>query len=412
MNNLMKWLEEKFTPKMQKVNHNIWIVTLKDSVNQTIPLVFLGSIFAMLTLPGSIFNLSWWPNFWTPQGWTMGMISLMISFLIPFNLMEKLKLRRSRFVAAITGIILYAITITPQLMVDGVVGFGHSAFGAGGMFIAIVTGIVVGLVFRLFGRFSFFKEDSVIPDFVRQWFDQLLPMGLVTVAGWILIDLLGFDLYNTIMSVFSPLQNFAQTFPGFMLMIWLYTFLYCMGISSWVLTPITTPILLSAIEANMAGDALYVNTNSFGYAYLYIGGVGCTLALAFLMVFKAKSKKLSALGKASIIPSIFNINEPVVFGCIAWNPILMIPMNLCTIVVAFLAYLFTKIIPMGVIPNITFSIWYCPYPICTWLATGGSLLSVLLVILLFFVTLVIWYPFFSIYDKQCVEEESREGKQE
>ena len=152
MNRLMKWLEEQFTPRMQKVNHNIWIVTLKDSVNQTIPLVFLGSIFAMLTLPGSVFNLSWWPNFWTPQGWTMGMISLMISFLIPFNLMEKLKLRRSRFVAAITGIILYAITITPQLAADGTIGFGHSAFGAGGMFI---TGILVGLVFRLFGRFSF-----------------------------------------------------------------------------------------------------------------------------------------------------------------------------------------------------------------------------------------------------------------
>ena len=376
MNKLMNWLEENFMPKMQKVNHNVWIVVLKDSVNQTIPLVFLGSIFAMFTLPGSIFNISWWPNFWTPQGWTMGMISLMISFLIPFNLMEKLKLRRSRFVAAITGVILYAITITPQLIADGTVGFGHSAFGAGGMFIAIVTGLLAGLVFRVFGKFSFFKEDSVIPDFVRQWFDQLLPMGLTVVAGWLLIDILGFDLYSTIMSIFMPLQNFAQTFPGFVLMIWLYTFFYCMGISSWVLTPISTPILLAAIEANMAGTALFVNTNSFGYAYLYIGGTGCTLALAFLMAFKAKSKKLNALGKASIVPSIFNINEPVVFGCIAWNPILMIPMNLCTIAVAVLAYVFTKIIPFGVIPNINFSIWYCPYFFTIFFNTSATFLDV------------------------------------
>ena len=404
----MNWLEEKFMPKMNKINHNVWITTLKDSVNQTMPLVFLGSIFAVMTLPGSIFGLSWWPNFWTPQGWTMGMISLMIAFLLPFNLMEKLRLRRSRIVAGISGIILYAITITPQLVESGTVGFGHSAFGAGGMFIAIVTGIIVGLVFKAFGSFSFFKEESAIPDFVRQWFDQLIPMGLVVVFGWVLIDLLGFDLYHLIMSIFTPLHSFAQTFPGYVIMIWLYTFLYCMGISSWVLTPVTTPILLAAIEANMAGSALYVNTNSFGYAYLYICGTGCTLALALLMAFKARSKKLSALGKASLIPSIFNINEPVVFGAIAWNPVLMLPMNLCTLAVAILAYLFTKVIPFGVIPTINFSIWYCPYPICTYLATGGSITSVILVILLFLVTLAIWYPFFQIYDRQCLEEEGKE----
>ena len=80
----MNWLEEKFMPKMNKINHNVWITTLKDSVNQTMPLVFLGSIFAVMTLPGSIFGLSWWPNFWTPQGWTMGMISLMIALMSAF----------------------------------------------------------------------------------------------------------------------------------------------------------------------------------------------------------------------------------------------------------------------------------------------------------------------------------------
>ena len=44
------------------------------------------------------------------------------------------------------------------------------------------------------------------------------------------------------------------------------------------------------------------------------------------MFFFAKSKQLKALGKVGIIPAIFGINEPVLFGTpIAMNPMLAIP---------------------------------------------------------------------------------------
>lgn len=409
MEKIMNWLEQTFSPAMNKINHNVWIITLKDSINQVMPLIFLGSIFSMLTLPGSVFGWIWWPDFWTPQGWTMGMISLMISFLLPFNLMEKVRLRQSRFIAGISGLILFAIAVSPQLTADEAIGFSHSAFGAGGMFIAIVTGIVKGVIIRLFGKFSFFKEDSAIPDFVRAWFDQLLPIASIVVLGWVVIQILGFDLYNVVLSVFRPLQGFAETFWGFLIIQLLYTILYSMGISSWVLTPITTPIMLAGIEANIANGAANIFTSSFGYAYLYIGGTGCTLALAIMMVM-SKSKRLKALGRASIVPSVFNINEPVVFGAVAWNPILMLPMILNTAAVSILAWLFTKVIEFGVIPKILFQLWYCPYPVCTWLATGGSISSVILVIVLFVVTAVIWYPFVKIYEKQCLKEEAQQAE--
>ncbi len=409
MKKIIDWLEKTFTPAMSKINHNVWIITLKDSINQAMPLIFLGSIFSMLTLPGSAFGWEWWPNFWTPQGWTMGMISLMIAFLLPFNLMEKLRLKRSRFIAGISGIILFAITITPQLQADSAIGFSHSAFGAGGMFIAIVTGIITGTVFKVFGKFSFFKEDSAIPDFIRAWFDQLLPIAIIVVFGWVLIGILGFDLYNAVLNIFRPLQGFAETFLGFMIIQWLSTVLYSMGISAWILTPITTPIALAGIEANISSGAANVFTSSFGYAYLYIGGTGCTLALAIMLCF-SKSQKLKALGRATVVPSIFNINEPVVFGAVAWNPILMIAMNLNTIVVCTLAYLFTRVIPFGAIPDILFQIWYCPYPICTWLASSGSIASVILVLLLFAVTVLLWFPFFKVYEKQCLMEEMQNSE--
>lgn len=401
----MDWLENSFSPKMNKINHNVWIVTLKDSINQIMPLIFLGSVFSMLTLPGSIFGWEWWPNFGIPQGWTMGMVSIMIAFLLPFNLMEKSKLRRSRTVAGISGIILFAVSITPQLEEAGAVGFSHAAFGAGGMFIAIVTGIITGAVLRAFGKFSFFKEDSAIPDFVRAWFDQMLPIAAIVIAAWVIIQILGFDLYNVVLTVLRPLQGFSETYWGFLALMLIQTILYTMGISAWVMTPITTPIMLNAIEANMTANAANVFTASFKYAYLTIGGVGCTLALAFLL-FCSKSKKLNALGKAVIIPSLFNINEPVVFGAIAWNPILMLPMILNTFAACTIAWVFTKVIAIAQIPKVLFQLWYCPYPISTWLATGGSILSVIIVLLIFAVTFVIWYPFFKIYERQCMEEEN------
>lgn len=410
MNKFLNWMETSFSPKMNKINHNIWVTTLKDSFNQVMPLIFLGSIFSMLTLPGSIFHWEWWPNFWTPNGWTMGLISVMIAFLIPYNLMEKSRLRRSRIIGGISGLILYFIAITPQLIADNAIGFSHSAFGAGGMFIAILTGVISGLIIRTYGKFSFFKEDSVLPDFIRAWFDQLLPVATVVILGWVVVDILNFDFYNLVLSAFKPLRLFTETFWGFLLIDMITIVLYSMGISAWVLTPITTPIKLAAITANAAGAA-NIFTNSFGYAYMTIGGAGCTLGLAILML-SSKSVKLKALGRATIIPSIFNINEPVVFGAIAWNPILMIPMWLGSIATVSIAWLLTKVIEFAPIPVINFQLWYCPYPISTWLATSGAITGVVLVILIFVVTTLIYYPFFKVYEKQCIKDELAVEKSE
>ncbi|OOM73702.1 lichenan permease IIC component [Clostridium puniceum] len=409
MKKLLNWMETSLSPKMNKINNNIWIVTLKDSINQVMPLIFLGSIFSMLTLPKTAFKFEWWPAFGTLNGWCMGLISLMIAFLIPFNLMEKSKLRQSRIVAGVSGIILFAIVISPQLTADKAIGFTHSAFGAGGMFIAIATSFITGLILRTFGKFSFFKEDSVIPDFVKAWFDQMLPVATIIISGWIVVNIIGFDFYNTVLYIFSPLQYISETLWGFVLIELITVALYSMGISAWVLTPIVTPIKLAAITANMAGAATNMFTFSFVYGHIRIGGVGSTLILVILLCC-SKSTKLKALGRAGIIPSVFNINEPIVFGAIVWNPILMIPMIINGLIIPAIAFIFTKIIPFAKIPDIAFQLWYCPYPISTWLASSGTITNIILVVILAVISGVIWYPFFKIYEKQCLSEEQLEVK--
>ena len=175
------------------------------------------------------------------------------------------------------------------------------------------------------------------------------------------------------------------------------------------------PVKLAVITANLelvaAGIATYQNlgifTETFMFCtYLWIGGVGCTLSLCLLMMFICKSSELKALGRACVVPGIFNINEPIIFGAIAWNPLLMLPMWLQGIILPIVTYIFTKVIPFAPIPRIQFDLWYCPYPISTFIATQGSITGVIFAILTFVLSAVIWFPFVKAYDDQKVKEET------
>lgn len=414
MQKLIDWLETSFAPKMNKINHNVWVVTLKDSVMQILPFILLGSLFCVGAVVENYITLPF--SFWTPFGWTMGMVSLLVAFLIPFNFCEKKRLRKQRLIAGCTGLILFLISITPEVVAEGQAGFGSSALGAGGMFCAIVTGLIVCIVFNAFGKFSFFKEGSAIPDFVRQWFDALLPIGLVIFGGFIVVQVLNINLYQIVSSIFMPLQTVMNTWYGFILINFLTCFIYSMGISSWVLTPVTEPVKLAGIAANIAmvaaGTATVASLNMYTETLVYVmymwwGGIACTMPLV-LFLMRSKAKKLKALGRACIAPAIFNINEPVIFGCVAFNPIMMLPMWIIGIVLPAITWIGCKVLAFAPIAQIQFELWYCPYPIGTWIASQGNLMAVLFVIIEVVIAGMIWYPFFKAYEKQCLEEEVSE----
>ena len=151
-----------------------------------------------------------------------------------------------------------------------------------------------------------------------------------------------------------------------------------------------------------------ITWTSINDAFANCGGSGMTLGLLLAIFIASKRAEYRDLAKMSFIPGIFNINEPIVFGAIVFNPILMIPMWLNAIVAPVLAWLLTVAIPFGKIPDILYQLWYIPYPFTTWLATGGHLNSVIVMLIIFVVTALIWYPFFKIYDRQCLKEEKGE----
>ena len=103
------------------------------------------------------------------------------------------------------------------------------------------------------------------------------------------------------------------------------------------------------------------------------------------------------------------LRDMLIFGAVAWNPIMMVPMWLQGIVLPLVTFLFTKVIQLAPVPSMLFNMWYCPFPIATWLTTG-SIMGIALMAINFVLSWLIWMPFFRTYDKQLVEQEAAEAE--
>jgi PTS system cellobiose-specific IIC component len=311
--------------------------------------------------------------------------------------------------AGLAGLAFFLILVYPTITAEGQIRFDLNSFGTAGMIAALIAGLFVGIVMNLFSKWKIIGEDSAIPDFVATWFNTLIPITLILLVGWVFTFELHINLYNVVNSIFSPLINLGQGFWGFVLVFFLgFAFLYTFGISSWVLYPVQIAIALPAIAQNQANfEAGKAVTNIFTNetaAIFLIGGGGATLALCIMLAFMAKSQRLRMIGKASIIPSIFNINEPIVFGApIAFNPILMVPMWIVGLVGPILTWIVMKI-GLVPIPHKPFQLWYTPGPIQSWIVTE-SIRGLIFFFILFAISWIIYYPFFKIYDKQAVQQD-------
>lgn len=406
MNAFLEWMNKTASPKLEKITNNVWIQALQSSIMKVLPMILVGSLVTLYNILRNFFEAL--PDLTPIRNYTFGLISIFIVFMVPYTVLELKKKNKNKYIAGFTGIALYMMMVNPTITDAGYV-YDFSSFGAGGMFVAIIAGLITAIIMNLFANISIFGEDSVVPDFVKQWFDSMIPVTLVILVGWFFVIYLELDLFTIIVNLFAPLNAISQTLPGMILLYLIPTLLYSMGISAWVFQPILNPLLLMAITANIdavaqGGAAQFINSQETMYLFLSLGGRGTTLSLAIMMLF-AKSKRLSSLSKATIVPSVLNINEPLVFGSIAWNPILMLPMWIIAIVLPTITY-FAMSTGFVEIPAEVFNMWYMPAGIGAWLIT--SFKGVILVVINLAVSALIWYPFLAIYDKQEFEKEESE----
>lgn len=411
MNKIMDFMTNKFAPKVNKIVKNPWIASIQDSIMTALPLVFVGSIVTVVSLLNNLFDNV--PDFSRISDFSFGMFGLVVSFLIPYYLMEK-KGNGQKLISGASGLVLFMMLLYPTITAEGDATFILERFGATGMFLAIITGLFVSCVMNFAAKRSFFDEDTPIPDFVVGWFNSLLPITFLLLVGWFITVQLNVDFFEVVIYVFQPLAAIVQSYPGFVLSVFIPAFLYTFGISGWVMMPAIYPVYMAGLSENIQAaangqPATNIATQETIYAFSSMGGVGTTLALAFMMLILSKSAQLKAIGKAVFIPSIFNINEPLLFGApVAFNPYLMVPMWINSILVPSIAYF---VMSMGVvnIPTQSFLLWYIPYPITSYLATQDWR-AIIVAIAIFIVTWIVFLPFFKAYDNSLLKQEVQEAE--
>lgn len=414
MNKIMDFMTNSFAPKVNKIVKNPWISAIQDSIMAALPLVFVGSLVTVISLLKNLIPAL--PDFSMISNFSFGMFGLVVAFMIPYYLMEKKSNSGQKLISGATGVVLFLMLLFPTVSDDGSVTFILSRFGATGMFLAIITGLFVAFVMNLAAKKSFFDEDTPIPDFVVGWFNSLLPITVIMLVGWLITFQLNIDFFDVVLIIFSPLASIVQSYPGFVLSVFIPVFLYTFGISGWVMMPVIYPVYMANLAANAeavasGGTAVNIATQETCYAFSSMGGVGTTLALSVMMLILSKSAQLKAIGKAVIIPSIFNINEPLVFGApIAFNPYLMVPMWINSILVPTIAYVAMSLGFVNV-PTQSFLLWYMPYPITSYLATQDWR-AIILCILIFVITWFVFLPFFKAYDNSLLAQEAKEQSEE
>ena len=403
----MLWITDKFAPKMNKVVENPWVAAVAGSMMKGLPFILAGSLISFYNVFRSY--VSALPDLGKVADFSFGFISIFLAFLVANQCMEKKKLSRYTIVAGLISIAVFVMFSMPEFNEQGEIILTFNRMGATGMLVAMLVGLFTGCIFNLYSKLHILENNVTIPDFVTEWINNLIPILCILLISTTIVFTIQFDIFDFILSLFSPLQNFGQTLPGFVLICLIPAVLYTLGVSNWLFYAASLPIFMAGIQGNIeavaAGkEAVNIVTSEtvFTAALITMGGMGATLPLNVMMMF-SKAKKLKVMGRICIGPSIFNINEPLVFGApIAFNPIMMVPFWLNSIAGPVIIW-FSMRLDLLNIPYRMMQIGQIPAPFSSVMITE-DMRAVIVYIILFAVYYIIWLPFFKVYEVQCLNE--------
>ncbi len=346
-------------------------------------------------------------------------MSLYAAFGIGFSLARSYKLDGlSGGILATTAFLLTftPINIPPEaLEAAGTAGFvlPMANLGSAGMFVAIITSILAVEIYRLTDKSKFkITMPEQVPPAVARSFEALTPTLIIILGMGAITYYIGFDWHTIVAKVVDPLVSAADSLPSVLLITFLTTFFWSFGIhGASIVGSLARPLWLQLLEGNTtalaSGDVIpNIAAEPFYQWFIWIGGAGSTIGLAILLAFRTKSEFGSKLGKTALIPAIFNINEPLIFGTpIVLNPILIPPFIIAPLVNGVIAWVATS---AGLVNKVTVNApWTLPGPIGAFLATGGDWRAIVLNILLIVLSILIYYPFVKIYDKNELEKENQ-----
>ncbi|MCY6485749.1 PTS transporter subunit EIIC [Clostridium aestuarii] len=435
MNKFEKLIDEKISPVAQKISAQRHLRAIRDSFATIMTFLIIGSIFMIIAnfpingweeLQVKLFGEDFPQLIMTPVRITFDFMSVYIAAAIAYNLSKRYNI--DAFTVSLLSIASFILLIPfdSSIEVDGTVHVVPKVLqiggwiGAKGLIVAIIVGIVVTEIFNLFVKKNIsIKMPAGVPEAVSKAFSALIPGFVIITLTLIVRTIFAATSYGSLLQmIYSLVAMPAQAFIGNSVLgaIGLSvtsSLFWFLGINATsTLNGVVRPFWLQLQEQNMAAIQAGLTppnilTEQF-YDLIYMGGIGATLAVCIFLALRSKSKQYKEIGKISVIPGMFNINEPVMFGLpIVLNPIAFIPLILSPVVLILINYfvMYVGIVPK---PNGIYLPWTTPPLIQGYLITG-SIKGALLQLFDMFVVMGIWFPFLNVMDKkQCVLEVEEE----
>lgn len=289
-----------------------------------------------------------------------------------------------------------------------VVESGLNRLGSTGIFTAIIMAVIAVHIYRLCVKKNWvIRMPESVPEGVARAFTALIPAFLVSLTVMLINGILvalGTDIFKLIAIPFGFVVNLTNSWLGIMVIYFLVHALWLVGIhGANIVFGFITAIVLTNMQSNIDGAVIPL-AGEFNNAYVTIGGSGATLGLCLYIAFIAKSQQLRLIGKASIAPGIFNINEPLIFGLpIVYNPFLALPFFLAPMASASVAYWAIKLEIIK--PVIAQMPWPTPVGFGAFISTGGDFRAFICAIVCAAVAFLIWLPFIKIYDNKLLKQE-------
>ncbi|EOH55550.1 PTS system, lactose/cellobiose family IIC component [Enterococcus faecium EnGen0263] len=422
MEKLMKWVEEKLVPPMAKIGTQRHLLAIRNGVVSTLSLILIGTFFMVfinLPFPGwNEFIAPYSATIVLPFRITMGLMAIYATFVMGSDL------AKSYGLDSVTGGILSLGTffmlqvpvnvLTPEEAPLGWV-LPMSSLGASGMFAGILSMIFAVEVYRFFKKRNItIKMPEQVPPAVARSFEALIPGAVILTTTWLIRSVAGFDVNAALLSLFEPLTNIlGNNLLGVLLPMFLIHLLWSFGIHGMsIVGAVVRPMWLIMLDENakaladgtVATKLPYIAPEQFYQWTVTIGGAGATIVVSVLFLFFCKSKFLKEVGRFSIIPGIFNINEPMIFGApMMLNPYMFIPFNLVPLVLTIVSYFAVKLEMVNgftVLPT-----WTLPAPIGGYLSAGNDWRVVVLIVINTLIAFIIYYPFVKAYDKKMLSDE-------
>ncbi|HEM2831939.1 TPA: PTS lactose transporter subunit IIBC [Streptococcus suis] len=426
MNKLIEFIE-KGKPFFEKISRNPYLRAIRDGFIAAMPVILFSTLFLMVAFVPNIFGFTWSDEavaaIMKPYGYTMGIVAVLVAGTTAKSLTDAFNRQLpktnqinfiSTMIASISGFLLLAS--------DGIEGgFANGYMGTKGLLTAFLAAFITVNIYKVCVKNNVtIRMPDEVPPNVSQAFKDVIPyaLSIFVLYGIDLVtrQFLGTNVAEAILKLFEPLFTAADGYVGITIIFGAYALFWFVGIHGpSIVKPAIAAITYANIETNFqllqAGQhADKILTSGTQMFIVTMGGTGATLVVPFMFMWLTKSKRNKAIGRASVVPTFFGVNEPILFGApLVLNPVFFVPFILAPIANVWIFKFFVDTLKMN-----SFSVnlpWTTPGPLGIVMGTNFAPLAFALAILLVVVDVLIYYPFLKVYDEQILAEE-QSGKVE